>query len=157
MKYLAPLALGLLCMTTVAHADNDNMIGLTTPNGKLVYDFINMWFNEHKPAEAFDKYVSHDDYMNHAVYSAIKGKKKTFEEEKAEEAQATPATTTFEFKQLISQGDLVFAHIMVHTKSNPFGNELVEIIRVKNGKIVDHWDMHEKMKEDSAVFEGLDR
>lgn len=136
---------------------DDNMIGLTTPNGKLVYDFINLWFNEHKGEEAFDKYVSRDNYMNHAVYNSSVNKKKTFEEEKAEESRMIPPGTIFDIKQIISQGSLVFAHILAKQNKDAVGDEMVMILRVRDGKITDHWDLHTELKPDSAVFTNLDR
>jgi predicted SnoaL-like aldol condensation-catalyzing enzyme len=166
-KLLPPLAAILALSTGVANAADtaanateahDNMVGLSTPNGKLAYDFINLWFNEHKPGEAFDKYVSHDHYMNHALASASVNEKKTFEQEKqAEISHVLPATTHFEIMQLISQGSLVFAHIRVtHGAGNP-ESELVTILRVRGGKVTDHWYVRETLKPDSAVFAGLDR
>ena len=80
LKHLLALCMGIAIMGIAPAAEaspapkDDSLIGLTTPNGKLVYDFINLWFNERKPAEAFDKYVSRTRYMNHAVYSASTGK-----------------------------------------------------------------------------------
>ena len=44
---------------TAAPAD-DNLAGLQTENGRLARDFVDLWFNQHKPEEAFDRYVSHD-------------------------------------------------------------------------------------------------
>ncbi|MFT3906207.1 MAG: nuclear transport factor 2 family protein [Steroidobacteraceae bacterium] len=153
---LVALAGGAVAADKTAPVD-DNMIGLTTPNGKLVYDFINLWFNEHKGAEAFDKYVSHDNYMNHAVYNSSKNKHPSFEEEKAEEARIVPPNAKFEFKQLIAQGSLVFAHIHASQGGPGPGDEMVMILRVRDGKITDHWDLHTELKEDSVVFEGLVR
>lgn len=165
-KVLLPVLVTGLCLSGAALAAgasgqpggvDDNLIGLTTPNGKLAYDFINLWFNEHKPREAFDRYVSRDNYMNHAVYSASVNQHKTFAQEREEEARATGAPShRFEIKQLVSQGSLVFAHIHVTIPGQP-GNELVMILRVRDGKVTDHWDLHEKLKADSAVFAGLDR
>jgi predicted SnoaL-like aldol condensation-catalyzing enzyme len=143
-----------------APATDDNMIGLTTPNGKLVYDFVNLWFNEHKTNEAFDRYVSKEHYMNHAVYDASVNKHPSFEEEKIAEARAVPPGAHFEFKQLIAQGSLVIAHIHAfqdYSQKNDPGDEMVMILRVRDGKIVDHWDLHTQLKADSAVFAGLDR
>ncbi|MFT3905912.1 MAG: nuclear transport factor 2 family protein [Steroidobacteraceae bacterium] len=141
----------------MAHAADDNLIGLTTPNGKIAYDFINLWFNEGKGVEAWDKYVSRDHYMNHAVYSASRDKHPSFEEEKQTEARmgGTPGTH-FDIKQLVAQGSLVFAHIHVAKADGP-GRELVMILRVRDGKITDHWDIHEALKEDSVVFDQLER
>lgn len=156
--FAALLGLGMaMAQAADSPPKDDNLIGLSTPNGKLVYDFINLWFNDRKPDEAFDKYVSHDHYENHAVYSASVNKHPSFEQEKADESRAIgDPSHTFEIKQLISQGSLVFAHVHVVVPDGP-GNELVMILRVREGKITDHWDLHEKLKDDSAVFADLNR
>jgi predicted SnoaL-like aldol condensation-catalyzing enzyme len=149
----------LLAGTTATAAPaNDNLAGLQTENGRLARDFVDLWFNQHKPEEAFDRYVSHDNYMNHAVYSASVNEPKSFEQEKQEEARVTPSSGShFDFKQIIVQGSLVFMHIhVVHAAADP-GNELVILLRIRDGKITDHWDLHAPLKADSAVFAGLDR
>jgi len=154
-----------LCASTVLSSSaagaapaDDNLAGLETPNGRLARDFVDLWFNQHKPEEAFDRYVSHDNYMNHAVYSASVNEPKSFEQEKQEESRATPSGGThFEFKQIIVQGGLVFMHIqVVHAAPDP-GSELVILVRIRDGKITDHWDLHAPLKADSAVFAGLNR
>lgn len=144
--------------TVSAEPVDDNLIGLKTENGRLARDFVDLWFNQHKPEEAFDRYVSRDHYMNHAVYSASVNTPKTFEQEKLEEARATPsAGSHFEFEQIIAQGGLVFMHIhVVHAAPDP-GNELIILLRFRDGKITDHWDLHAPLKADSAVFAELDR
>lgn len=182
---------------------NGNLIGLTTPNGKLAYNFIDMWFNEHKAEAAWDQYVARKGYMNHAVYNATKSTvNKTFEQEKAEEARAAGPNSKFDIKQIVAQGNLVFVHIAATNGEGGVGpatgmpatptaapanapaaggmspggappaggmaaggpsgdgkgwDEMVMILRVKDGKIVDHWDMHVPTHSDSVVFEGLDR
>lgn len=194
-KAAATLALTLaIAMAGAADkADpNGNMIGLKTANGKIAYDFINMWFNEHKAEAAWDKYVARKGYMNHAVYSATtKTVDHTFDQEKAEEKRAAGPNTHFEFKQLIAQGNLVFAHIAATNGQGGVGpatgepsqgalqpepgarggrgpgggpsgdgkgpDEMLMILRVHKGKIVDHWDVHVPTNSDSVVFEGLDR
>lgn len=175
-------------------ADPDgNLIGLKTANGRLAYDFINLWFNEHQADAAWDKYVARHGYMNHAVYNATtKTVNHTFAEEKAEEARAAGPHTVFKIKQLIAQGNLVFVHIAASQGEGGQGaatgvpegaapgasgpaagrqgsggpgpqgdgkgdDELVMILRVHHGKIVDHWDLHVPTNSDSVVFEGLDR
>lgn len=157
-------ALPLLCCLTVvagaAPADTDkngNLIGLTTANGKLAYDFIDLWFNKHQPEQAWDKYVSRDNYMNHAVYSAVAGEHKTYEEEKAGEAKATSPTMRFNFEQIVAQGDLVFMHIQAFDGQNSYGDEMIIILRIKDAKVVDAWDLAVPLKKNSAVFVGLDR
>jgi predicted SnoaL-like aldol condensation-catalyzing enzyme len=151
-------AAALAAGAAAAAPADDNLAGLETANGRLARDFVDLWFNQHKPEEAFDRYVSHDHYMNHAVYSASVNEPKSFEQEKQEESRATPSGGThFDFKQIIVQGSLVFLHIqVVHAAPDP-GSELVILLRIRDGKITDHWDLHAPLKPDSAVFAGLDR
>ncbi|HEX7853797.1 MAG TPA: nuclear transport factor 2 family protein, partial [Sphingobium sp.] len=53
-----------------------------------------------------------------------------------------------EVKRVAAEGDLVW----IHAKSFFFGKELasVEIFRVENGKIVEHWDVIQEVPEASA-------
>jgi len=203
---------------------NGNLIGLQTENGKLVYNFIDLWFNQHKSEEAWDTYVAREGYMNHAVYNSTTATVgRSFEEEKAEEARAAGPGTHFDIKQIVAQGNLVFVHIAAtnnggegaatgradqgalsvagggapagappqgagappqgaagapggmppggmppgaQPQGGPGGgsngdglgpDEMVMILRVKDDKIVDHWDMHIPTNSNSVVFEGLDR
>lgn len=151
---------GLALGSSAYAADCGNMVGADSENAKVALGWLDMAFNQHKMAEAFDKYISRDNYMNHSVYGASTKQKQTFEEQKAAEIKAVPDGARFEFKQVMVQGELVMVHI--HAFANPpkaekWGDEIIEILRVKNGKIVDHWDIHAPLKEDSTVFLGLDR
>ena len=160
LAIVATLAAGPALAQDAVTADqlNDpNLPGLQTANGRIVYDFITMWFNQDQPGKAFDTYVSRDNYMDHAVYSASTNKPQNFEEEKAAESRITSPGTKFTFEQMVAQGDLVISHILVTNKRNPAGNEMIEIEKVKDGKITDHWDIHVPLKPDSEVFTGLDR
>lgn len=154
---IAQIIFGALLTVTSAAQANDDLDGLKTPNGKLVHDFLDLWFNQHQPQQAFDKYVSHDNYVDHAVYSGSTHKKQTFESEKAFESQMPlDPKLQFIFKQVICQGDLVVSHIQIMNGQSKYGDEMVEIERVRDGKIIDHWDIHAPLKEDSMVFVNLD-
>jgi predicted SnoaL-like aldol condensation-catalyzing enzyme len=56
--------------------------------------------------------------------------------------------TNAEVKRVVAEGDLVW----LHAKSFFFGKELatVEIFRVENGKIVEHWDVIQEVPKESA-------
>jgi predicted SnoaL-like aldol condensation-catalyzing enzyme len=188
---------------------NGNLIGLKTDIGKAAYNFIDLWFNQHKQSEAWDTYVARKGYMNHSVFGAnTKTANRSYEEEKAAEAGAGGNGTHFDIKQLIAQGNLVFVHVAAtRTGGAPAGappangdamgaapmaapaagaagmspgaapaggmgappadgasngdgagpRELVMVLRFKNGKVVDHWDLHVATNSDSVVFAGLDR
>jgi predicted SnoaL-like aldol condensation-catalyzing enzyme len=200
-RWIAGLTvLGMLAGLAQAHAaspsapDPDgNLVGLKTANGRLAYDFINLWFNEHQAEAAWDKYVARHGYMNHAVYNATtKTANRSFEEEKADEARAAGPGTVFKIKQIVAQGNLVFVHIAASHGEGGQGaatgvpgpapasagapnaaapapggpgpqgdgkgdDELIMILRIHHGKVVDHWDLHVPTNSDSVVFAGLDR
>lgn len=148
-------ALGIASTSSLAADTIDpNMIGLTTENGRLARDFVDLWFNQHKPLEAFDKYVSRTNYMNHTTTTDVV---QTFESEKRLEESMTTPTMHFEIKQIIAQGDLVVMHILATGGETKNGDELVEFLRFRDGKVVDHWDFHVPIIDKSAVFTGMNR
>ena len=55
-----------------------------------------------------------------------------------------------EIKRVIAEGDLVVLH--VHSKREPAdrGRAIVDIFKVENGKIVEHWDVIQDVPEKSA-------
>lgn len=55
-----------------------------------------------------------------------------------------------EVKRVVAQDDLVVLH--VHSKNTPEerGNAIVDIFRLENGKIVEHWDVIQPVPEKSA-------
>jgi len=172
---------------SIANDPNGNLIGLTTPNGRLVWDFIDMWFNKGEAPQAWDKYVAREGFYNQAVYNSTTATANySFAQEKAAEAGAGGAAgpgappgpvpgqgPNFKLEQIVAEGNLVFVHIAA--RPNPANSrpgaaiptagtgdgkgpdEMIMILRVKNGKIVDHWDIHVPTNSNSVVFAGLDR
>lgn len=57
---------------------------------------------------------------------------------------------TVSIKRVIAEGDLVVVHH--HSKNNPEdpGQAIVEIFRVEDGKIVEHWDVSQDVPVVSA-------
>lgn len=106
-------------------------------NKRLVTEFYDLAFNKHKPTEAAKKYIG-NKYIQHnpfvpngaeAFYTYFEGHFK-----KNPESRAI-------FKRVAADGDLVFLHL--HSKENAKdpGRAIVDIFRIENDKIVEHWDV----------------
>jgi predicted SnoaL-like aldol condensation-catalyzing enzyme len=65
-------------------------------------------------------------------------------------AKDNMGTFKVEFKQVFADGDFVIVH--AHAKANPEdrGSAVMDIFRLENGKVVEHWDVIQPIPETSA-------
>lgn len=63
-----------------------------------------------------------------------------------------PSGYTFSIKRVISENDLVVLHIHVKNKNKPKdrGRAVVDIFRVNNGLITEHWDVSQAVPQITA-------
>jgi predicted SnoaL-like aldol condensation-catalyzing enzyme len=55
-----------------------------------------------------------------------------------------------EIKRVIAEGDLVVAHDLVKRNPDDRGFAGIDIFRLENGKIVEHWNAREPVPEKAA-------
>jgi predicted SnoaL-like aldol condensation-catalyzing enzyme len=55
-----------------------------------------------------------------------------------------------EVKRIIAEGDLVVLHSHLIMKPGDRGSAVVEMFRLENGRIVEHWDVAQEIPETSA-------
>ncbi len=123
-------------------------------NKKIVIDFYELAFNQHRPTEAAKKYIG-NKYIQHnpnvpngaaAFYNYFEGHFKK-----------NPESHVI-IKRALADGDLVALHL--HSKENKadLGRAIVDIFRLENGKIVEHFDVVQAVPEKTAngntMFEG---
>ncbi|RYG69934.1 hypothetical protein EON80_08895 [bacterium] len=114
-------------------------------NKKLVLDFYQRFFGD-KDVSAADRYLA-PSYIQHNPNAATgrEAVKKFFTP-----FFANPAIpkTKIDVKRVAANGDLVWLHI----RSKTTGSEraVVDIFRVENGKIAEHWDVVQNVPEKSA-------
>jgi predicted SnoaL-like aldol condensation-catalyzing enzyme len=115
-------------------------------NKKIVRDFYELAFNQHKPTEAAKRYigtryVQHNPYVPNgaeAFYSYFEG---FFKEH---------PKSRVEIKRVLADGDLVVLHLHSITDEQDRGRAIVDVFRVEGGKIVEHWDVTQDVPEASA-------
>lgn len=141
MHFRFNLWLSSLCLLWVsAHASTQ------TSNKELVTSFYKLAFNDHQPVEAMKKYVG-SQYTQHNPYVA--DGKQPFIDFFVEFQKKHPQSHV-EIKRVVAEGDLVVVH--VHSKLDPKdgGRAVMDIFRVQDGKIVEHWDVGQSIPEKPA-------
>lgn len=134
--------LALMISLTAFAGDND----IEKKNKEVVEAFYNMAFRDHKPVEAMDLYGG-PDYKQHNPHVA--DGKKPFKDYFAAFFPKNPEAKS-EIKRIVAEGDLVVLHVHSKLNKNDRGRAIVDIFRVENGKIVEHWDVGQAIPEKAA-------
>ncbi len=115
-------------------------------NKAAVRDFYNLAFNLRKPEEAVAKHIG-SSYLQHNPVAGdgpepfiafVRGY-----------TQAFPSLRV-DFKRLIAEGDLVAVHNHHIRQPGDRGVAVMDIFRLENRKIVEHWDVLQEVPEPSA-------
>jgi predicted SnoaL-like aldol condensation-catalyzing enzyme len=53
----------------------------------------------------------------------------------------------YEVKKVIAEGDFVVLHLHGKSGLHPFGESVVDIFRIEDGKVVEHWDVIQPIPE----------
>jgi len=111
-------------------------------NKKLVLEFYHKLIGE-KDFEAARPYMG-SMYRQHAPYAAdghegvaewVRKFKEGFPQHH------------YEVKKVIAEGDFVVLHLHGKSGLHPFGESVVDIFRIENGKVVEHWDVIQPIPE----------
>ena len=111
-------------------------------NKQTVVQYYELAFNEHKPEEAVEKYVG-PRYIQHNP-QAPDGP-----EAFIAFVNAFPEISV-DIRRVIAEGDLVVTHGVVKFTSDDRGTVAVDIFRLEDGKVVEHWDVLQPWPEESA-------
>ncbi|EEL61736.1 pyruvate kinase [Bacillus cereus] len=114
-------------------------------NKKMVVDFYNEVFNKHN-IDIIPKYVS-EDYKQHNPFVA--DGRKAFMDFFKEDFVKNPNSSA-EIKRVVAEGDTVALHVHSRTNSQDKGVAIVDIFRIKDGKIVEHWDVIQEIQNEAA-------
>ncbi len=115
-------------------------------NKQTVVAFFTRAFNDHEPADAVAKYVG-SQYIQHNP-DTPDGAAAFVENTKKLIAQSPKLSV--EIKRVIAEGDLVVTHDLVKGSPEQRGFAGIDIFRLEDGKIVEHWDARQPVPEKPA-------
>ena len=125
----------------------------TSKNEQLVVEFYNKVFNDKENIEQVAKKYLRKDYIQHNPY--VPTGRQGFIDAVVPFLTALPDYRA-DIKRVISDGDLVVLHIHAYIPGlDDLGSAVVDIFRVKNGKIAEHWDVVQAVPEQMAHDNGM--
>ena len=136
----------LTCAAALAHADECHL----TPK-EVVTKFMTKLYLENQPREAFETwvepgYIQHNPLAKTGRDAAIAFLEPFF--------QSHP-DASYSIKRIIADGNLVAVHSHAKFTADDRGLALVDILRVDNCKIAEHWDVAQPVPEKSANTNGM--
>lgn len=140
----AALAL-VLAATPLMAQDAPHDLAQEETNRTLVVDFYNAFFNDHDISAA-ERFVA-EDYIQHNP-SVPDGRAPiiTFF---SDNFQKNPERSS-RIVRSAADGDLVWLHVESKQNASDRGVAVVDIFRVEDGKIVEHWDVIQPVPETAA-------
>lgn len=140
----------LLIVTSIFLASCSSIRGaesnIQEKNKQIVLAFYNMAFNEHRPTQAAKLYIG-DEYIQHNPH--VKSGAEPFYTYFEGHFKRNP-NSRVKIVRAIADEDLVALHIHSKINKDDIGSAIVDIFRLKNGKIVEHWDVIQKVEEKTA-------
>ena len=115
-------------------------------NKKTVLAFYSLAFNDRKPVEAVAEYVG-ATYRQHNP-QAQDGPVGFVQFVVAFFGQFPDAS--FEIRRVVAEGDLVVMHSLLKRAPDDRGTAVVDIFRLEDGLVVEHWDVLQPVPETSA-------
>ena len=115
-------------------------------NKQTVIAFITRAFNDKQPADAVAQYVG-SQYIQHDPQSPDGAD--AFIQFATGFASQFPQLR-IDIKRVIAEGDLVVAHLLITMAPENRGMAGVDIFRLQDGKIVEHWDVLQPVPEQAA-------
>ena len=131
-------------VSTPVFAQQTRDIAKEEANRKLVLEFYDGVFNKHeveKYSEVLaENYIQHNPGVPDGKAPFVKFFTQRFKDNPKATARIVRSAT---------DGDLVFLHLQSKMNEEDRGRAIVDIFRVDNGKIVEHWDVIQAVPETS--------
>ena len=115
-------------------------------NREIVERFVDLFYRQGRVREAFETYVA-EGYIQHNPLAAD-GRAAAIAA--LEPYFASQPNAVREIQRIIVDGDLAVVHLRARANPEDRGFAIVDILRLENGRIVEHWDVIQAVPERSA-------
>jgi len=132
----------LLAIATVALLGNGPA---AADNRRIIEDFARLFYVERDVRQAFETYVA-PDYIQHNP-GVPDGREAAIA---LLQPMFSDRNRSFEVRKIIVDGDLAAIHIFARPDPAARGAAVADFYRLKDGKIVEHWDVIQPIPEKSA-------
>ncbi|OXM66770.1 nuclear transport factor 2 family protein [Amycolatopsis vastitatis] len=115
-------------------------------NKEVVLAFLKLAFTEKRPVDAFAAYVG-DGYVQHNPHAPASA------EASAEYLAGFVARfpeLSLDVRRVIAEDDLVCTHSLLRLAPGSRGSAIADVMRVRDGRIVEHWDVVQEVPEATA-------
>jgi len=141
------LTLGAVLWPTLNYAQGND----TRENKKYVMDFYTLAFVKKQVEEAFIKYVG-ETFIQHNPN--IPGGKEASIKFLGKFLKDNPQAT-ITIKRVIAEDNLVAIHSHFKRNAEDRGRAVIDIFRLEQGKIVEHWDVFQPVPETASNNNGM--
>lgn len=135
----------MMTVPAVSLAQSERDVDQEEANKALVVEFYNQFFNDHETEQSGK--VLAEDYIQHNP--DVPDGKAPFVDYFAGYFKENPEYKS-EIVRSAADGDLVWLHVHSTNGDQDQGEAVVDIFRVDDGKIVEHWDVIQSVPEKSA-------
>ena len=118
---------------------------LTERNRAVVLDFVELFYHRRQVRQAFEKHVG-DPYLQH---NPNIGDGREAAIAMLEPMFSAPGAS-FDIKRVLVDGDLAAVHLHGRRSPEVRGGAVVDLFRIADGKIVEHWDVLQPIPEQCA-------
>lgn len=113
--------------------------GNAAANKKLVLDYMAMGQQPGRLGEAINRFLA-EDFVQHSPHIPP-GRQGLLDYMSARAAARRNENRRSHFARVLADGDMVLVHRHVVTDSDPRGSAYADLFRLRDGRIVDHWDV----------------
>ena len=145
MKLRLILAVCLLAVAPQVAMAQGGHHGRHLSNRQIVTRFVNLFYTQGRVREAFMTYVA-PDYIQHNPLAAD-GRDAAIAA--LEPFFASQPHAIREVQRIIVDGNLAAVHVRLRQNPQDRGFAVVDILRLENGMIVEHWDVIQAVPERS--------